>query len=218
MDAPREDDPEGPRFGSAEWDGLRDDRHGHPSGRHVRRHQEEGEAKVSDYVRDGRAADLRSILRELVIGDGPYPPPPIDRWKHMPMLISAGALVLTVLGSSIAIVQSNTRLYDKVDMIDTRLTTVENRQTINTPRLDQQIAENKSQADTINAIRESISEERKQRGADGIENRKVFNDLTALISRLADKVADIDKSVAVMQAPGRRSDGERFERDHDHPG
>ncbi len=205
---PRDDDPDDLRPGTPQWDRAREERRGHPSGRHVRPHDDEGPAQVSDYLRSGRTPDLGDIMRSLSVGASPPPAP--DIWKHASILVGAAGLALTVVGSSVAIVQSNTKLYDKVDGLDGRVGVLEKSRSDNLPRINDQIqsqaSENKMQNDRIQSVAEALNAERMARTQDNVDSRKAYSDIMSLLSKLADKVADIDKTVAVMQGPGRRSE------------
>ncbi len=201
MDTPRDDDRDEPHFGSQQWENRLEERRSHPSKKHV------APPPISEYVRDGSVNDLREVLKELKVGEsGPTLAKP-DAWKWVGAAVAVITLVIGVAGSAQSVVASNQKLLDKIENMDARLSSVEKTRPENLQRLDAAIAENRSQADTINSIRESIAEERKQRAEDGAANRKALTDFMAATSKLADKLADVATDVAVMKAQGRRSEG-----------
>ena len=163
-------------------------------------------APISDYVRDGGVSDLRDMLKDLKLGDGVPAPPKPDAWKWVGGAVAVITLVLGVAGSAQSVVASNQRLIDKIENMDGRLAAIEKARPENLQRLDAAIAENRSQADTINSIRESVAEERRQRAEDGVASRKAIADLMSIMTKLADRLADVVTDVAVMKAQGKRSD------------
>ena len=172
---------------------------------------------ISDYVQKGGVDDLRQILSEFKMGEAASAPSKPDTWKWISAAAAVIGLIVTiwtaagnVVESNKTVAASNQKLIDRVESIDYRLSIVEKGRAENLPRIDGEIAkassENKMQSDRIQSAAEALADERRARNEDNAATRKAQSDIMALISKLADKIAEIDKSVAVMQAPGRRSD------------
>ena len=66
--------------------------------------------------------------------------------------------------------------------------------------------ENAMQNDRQKAFAESIADERRARQAGEELSRKANADVMVILDKVADKLAALDKTVAVMGAGGRRSD------------
>ena len=209
------DDERGRRLepGTPEWDDAARSRRGHPHGAHIRTEDtEKPPREISAYIRNGDRSELASMMDQMRVG-GHAPTAEPGIWKHASVLIGAAGIAITIVGAATAVVQSNTRLYDKVENIDDRLRVVEAGRIINIPRLDKQEAENKQQSDRINAIVESLADERRARSADSVETRKAQQDIMALIGRYADRLAEIDKAGPGRPAGARHSAAEAPQRD-----
>lgn len=121
-----------------------------------------------------------------------------DLWKTAAVVISAITLSLTIAGSAQSFISSNTKLMDKIDAMDARLAIVEKRQVENLPRLEEQIRDNKLQDQRFQNMVESQADERKARQQSDADHQKAQVDILAMIARLTERIADLDKAQAIQ--------------------
>ncbi len=184
---------------------------------------EHGAHKPKPRLSQTEASALVAMWNSLQMDGGHAQPAKPEVLKYVVASVATMGLIITIWTAAGNVVESNKgvaatnqKLIDHVDSIDTRVALIEKGRAENLPRIDGEIAkaasENKMQNDRIQNAAEALSDERRARNDDNAATRKAQADILALIARLTEKVADLDKGQALLQDRQQRSNHSEIDR------
>ena len=202
--------------GTPEWEEEKQRRRGRPSGEHIKhRHREDDVPRqAGDYVTTGDVKSLFDLWQGFQMeagrgNDGPLAQQPRSK-LHLTLNIPT---MLAIVGMVVAGFTALNNFDARLSRTEIGVQDSKDRATKYVPVIEAlreamqaQKDENAMQNDRQKAFAESIADERRARQAGEELSRKANADVMVILDKVADKLAALDKTVAVMGAGGRRSD------------